>query len=237
MLRKLKIQLLILCSSMMTSGTVGANDATSPVWGLDTMYLSIFGGGSFHHDIKHGYTHVNSAQNGNSTHGLDGGYIFGAAIGAHTHPNIRTELELSHSRNLVNSQSFDNPIFATSSGSASGHVLTTNLMLNSWYEFEGLDYLKPYVGGGAGISFVNATSLLDGGIAHEFDNTTTAFSFQAGLGSSLKLTDSVNLDLGYRFRGIPNVTLKSGIAGQINKSAGLYSHSLQIGVSFKLNGD
>lgn len=235
-MRSLSIVACSLGLALLWQGTAYADDASSsPVF--DSSYISIFGGGVFHHDIEHGYTHVNPAENGNSTHDMDAGYIFGAAIGAYVRPNIRAELELSHSSNDVNGLSFDNPIFSAASGPASGRVKSTNLMVNAWYEFGGIEHIRPYVGGGIGASFIDGKSRMKMGSIHEFSGTKTAFAFQAGLGSRIALTERVDLDLGYRFRGTPNVRLKSEIAGQVNKSAGLYSHTVQAGLIFKLNGN
>ena len=225
-----------MCVVLLWQGPVWADEAHSTVSLLDNTYLSIFAGGAFQREFEHGYTHVNPAENGNSTHDLDMGYIFGGAIGFHVRPNIRAELELSHISSDINGQTFDNPIFAASSGPASGKIQSTSLMVNAWYDFDAIERFRPYIGGGVGVSFLKGKSLLNGNTDHEFNDSQSAFAFQAGLGSQVEVSDRVSLDIGYRFRGVPNVTLKTEIPGQVNKSASLFSHTVQLGFRFKLNG-
>ncbi len=199
------------------------------------MYVTIFGGASVLHDFKHGYTQQVAANNGNSTHELDTGYVFGAAIGASFWPNLRNEVELSHSSSSINAQSFDNPAFIATSGPATGHIRTTALLVNTWYDFELSERFRPYVGGGLGVAHIDGKSLIKSGTIDEFDDSKFALAFQVGVGSKVSLSDNIDIDFGYRFRGVPSVKLATEFVNQNNKSAGLFGHNFQIGVTFNLN--
>lgn len=236
MKRNFKIAVVAATVSFGVFGDALADEPGSNFSAGDAYYISVFGGTAFFNDIKQGYTGLIAAQNGSAIHDIDTGYHLGVAFGTYFLPNVRGEIEISHSVNSVNFQSFDNPAAAIWNGPATGSVKATNVLANVWYDIDPQAVIRPYVGGGIGASFVDAASLLVGQTAHEFNDSNIAFAFQVGAGVKIALSENMDFDMGYRFRGIPGVKLKTEIVGQSNGRAKIYGHFVQMGITVKLNG-
>ncbi|PCJ10550.1 MAG: hypothetical protein COB16_00620 [Rhodobacteraceae bacterium] len=230
-----RILLVVASVSVLFVESASAKDTPANFWASDGTYLTVFGGAAFLNDVTHDYVHpATPANNGSTKHGVKSGYLLGLSLGTTLRPNVRGEIELSHSTNSIESQTYSNPAFSASSGSASGKIKTTNLLANMWYDFNPKGQFRPYVGGGIGISLVDAKSLLNGQTVHELNGSDLAFAYQAGAGFRFSASDNIEVDFGYRFRGLTGAKIGTEIFGQTNGRFDTNSHFVQFGISVKL---
>lgn len=80
---------------------------------------------------------------------------------------------------------------------------TTTVMANAVYDFSGMDRVVPYVLLGAGVAH---TELTAGGLSL-LTVENDGFAWQAGVGVNYRLTDSVEVGLGYRYLEAPQLEL------------------------------
>lgn len=202
-------------------------------------YMSVFGGVVVTPDIVQAYAHpATPVNNGNTIHKLNAGGVLGLAVGTNIYDGVRAEVDLSHSHSDINGHRYDNPIFTTQSGPAAGHVSSTSLFANIWYDFDEIGVMTPYVGGGLGASFVQAESMLLPGSKREVYGSDWAFAYQIGVGSVVKLNDWVDLDIGYRFKSTIDVNLSTDFAAtQVNSPFDVNSHVVQVGLRVHLSSD
>jgi opacity protein-like surface antigen len=220
------------CAASIVLGVSNAQaaDLDDPVPG-DIWYVSLFGGASFLDEFGINYSYT-SGGGGRSENRTDPGFIVGLAVGAEIIPNLRAELEVSYFENDVNRQNFPSgPV----TFSATGHVNSVNVLANAWYDFDMGNGLTPYVGGGAGVGFVDARSRRPNPF-DEFDGSDVGFAFQAGGGLKFAVSEMIDADVGYRYRGVLDVTFPSEFAGQVNGSTDIFGHFVQAGITIKLDG-
>lgn len=87
---------------------------------------------------------------------------------------------------------------------ASAITVTYNLYAD--YEMNGL--FTPYLMGGLGAAFLDMeVSFTDNGVKYESSYDKTAFAWQLGAGVGIKVTNNVDIDLGYRYFNTGNVEL------------------------------
>ncbi len=196
-------------------------------------YVSLFGGASFLQEFDITYTDSGTA--GMSDTGTDAGFIVGGAVGMEINPNMRAEVEVSYFKNDVDKLSY--PYFSQVF-SASGDVSSVNLMANVWFDIDMGGGFTPYIGGGAGVGFVDASAAFPDPPNNydEYSGSDVGFAFQVGGGVQYGLTETIGLDLGYRYRGVMDVTLPSGYPNQLNASTDIYGHFVQAGITINLNG-
>lgn len=219
------------CAVALTLGCSAAQaaDFEEPVVG-SVWYVSLFGGASFLDEIE--ITYTDSTVPGISETRTDAGFIAGGAVGWYVNPNLRAEVEVSFFENQVNRLSYPNdPV----DYSASGHINSLNVMANLWYGFDLGMGIVPYLGGGAGVGFVNGNAAWASPF-DEFNGSDSGFAFQAGGGIMFDITQAVAFDLGYRYRGILNVNLPTEYPAQVNESTDIYGHFVQAGVVVNLDG-
>ncbi len=183
------------------------------------IYVSVFGGASFLNDVS-GFSSGSSY----ATAKTNLGYLFGGAIGAHLNENFRAEIELSHARWSVNSISSNGSPFSP----AQGQFSATYLLGNIWYDFKSESAFTPYLGGGVGIGLPHADFTANGGVDSD---TPVDLAFQLGLGFKYAVNDNIDLDVGYRFKDIPNFTQKFPGFPDVTGNT-FASHNLQVGVTF-----
>jgi len=123
-------------------------------------YVAVFGGFSFYNDIRTGFLFIapddGPFYEGNIKVNRDPGWIAGVALGTRKSRNWRLETEFTHH------QSSGGNYTAVVSGSGnfnlqgpfSGNTATNSLMFNVVKDF-GSGRLRPYVGAGAGLSWVD----------------------------------------------------------------------------------
>lgn len=220
------------CVVALTLGCSAAQaaDFEEPVIRGSVWYVSLFGGASFLDEIE--ITYLNSGTAGMSETRSDAGFIVGGAIGWHVNPNMRAEVEVSFFENQVNRLSY--PYFPVDY-SASGHINSVNVLANLWYDFDMGMGIVPYLGGGAGVGFVDGKAAWSNPF-NELVGSDTGFAFQVGGGIMFDITEAVAFDLGYRYRGILDVNLPSDDPVQLNASTDIYGHFLQAGIVVDLDG-
>jgi opacity protein-like surface antigen len=105
-------------------------------------------------------------------------------------------------------------------------------MGNLWYDVPLSDTITPYVGGGAGVAFIDGETRYSGG-NKPYGSSETGFAFQLGAGLRLAVLDNVTLDLGYRLRGVDGVEFgNSDFAASSTYDADtIISHNFVGGVS------
>ena len=195
------------------------------------MYISMFGGGSFLNDV----TSIKQESGGqNYSASFNTGYIIGGAFGVHVNDRLRGEIEMSHagwSAKGFSGLTNDGGVTST----ASGTLDATYLLANLWFDLPNNHAVTPYLGGGLGVGFVNANVLFNN-FNHDdgYTGGGTGLAFQIGGGLKKALTDKIDFDVGYRFKGITGINFGSlENSNQPYNGANLYSHNLQLGLTFK----
>jgi len=165
---------------------------------------------------------------------LDDGYMALGAVGGHVGP-FRAELEGSYRRASVDSASALG-IRVPSTGSVSALSGMGNLYLEPAI---GLGTVRPYLGGGVGVSRFRAREVGAGSLGGSgslpglgtFSGSKTVFAYQAMAGLSGPVTDHVTASFGYRYFATPSASFEAPLIGDV-QVRGLRSHSLEAGLRF-----
>ncbi len=119
---------------------------------------------------------------------------FGAAAGYNWMSSdlpIRTELEYMYHSDFKYK-------YSDSNASLTDKITLHTLMLNGYWDFYNSTSFTPYINGGAGIAWVkekfSATT-----VTAPSSNTSTNFAFNVGAGVGWNMTESIILDLAYRY--------------------------------------
>jgi len=134
-------------------------------------------------------------------------YNWEVGVGTKIDP-VRFELEYIHHR-LVNYNPV--PLVVGNFASLSSEVTNQSLLINIFYDFSQLQYVKPYVGALTGFVWNKARSILQGGgvgngIAKNNSKFGTAWGFSIGMRVPFK--DRWYGYLGYRYMGLSKVIWK-----------------------------
>lgn len=89
-----------------------------------------------------------------------------------------------------------------------GEARAASALLNVAYDFNKGAWLEPYVGAGIGAARVEATAFNNAVLPADlvgFDDDDTALAYQLQAGVGVRLTDSLTLDLGYRYFAAPEL--------------------------------
>ena len=189
-------------------------------------YVSLFGGVSFLDDVD---TEV-SLTGYNYDYSVDTktGYLLGGAIGMRIWDPLRAEVELSYARWKAKSYDYQ----GTLSYDANGHLSAAYLLGNLWVDIPTQSAFTPYVGGGAGVAWVDADTSFNG-TPLGYGDGEVGFAFQLGAGVKVDLTDWVALDVGYRFKGVLDIDFEDAGGAPADFEGGdLYSHNVQAGINF-----
>jgi opacity protein-like surface antigen len=203
------------------SSQASAADAVDPITGLP-MYVSVFGGASFLNPVK---TDFYGSQ---YTVKSKTGYILGGAIGVKWNDMIRSEIELSHSSWTAKS-------YASSAGGpfnrASGNISATYLLGNVWLDWNNDSAMTPYVGGGLGVAWADADTSFFGN-TYGYGPGEAGLAFQLGAGVKYDVTESIAIDVGYRFKGVKGIDFDDNDGSGVYEDADLNSHNVQVGLTF-----
>jgi opacity protein-like surface antigen len=152
---------------------------------------------------------------------VDNGFLIGGALGAQFTENFRGEIEVSGARLDTETRAEEYVSYGPVLGSNyttkdDDHLSELFIMANVWFGFPVSSMFSPYVGGGVGVAHVDA----DFGVgefstgqqqidtfAASIDADSWNFAYQLGAGILIGLSDHFAIDLGYRFKAIPNVDL------------------------------
>jgi opacity protein-like surface antigen len=153
---------------------------------------------------------------------VDDGFLFGGAIGAQLTEHLRAEIEVSHAR-LDTETEVD---YYVQHGGGGGTLYSEKdedklrelfIMANLWFGFPISALFSPYFGGGIGAAHVDAEfgvepfainqSVPPPTFSASIEADSWNFAYQLGAGLLIGLSENIAIDLGYRFKVIPNVDL------------------------------
>lgn len=153
----------------------------------------------------------------------DTGYTVGGAIG-YMMEKFRVEGEISYQANDVDSVS----ISGLGSVPVNGDVSALTFLVNGYYNFATGGPLTPYITAGLGYSKVEA----DSDVGSEDDNL---FTYQLGVGVGYAMSETVTLDLRYRYLGFEDFE-SSGydpdFIANYTDTVEISSHNITIGMRF-----
>lgn len=193
-----------------------------PVANSGEWYVSLFAGGVWANDV------VTDFYGNEVSVSSDPGYTLGLAVGTHVFENLRGEVELSYGKVETTDVSYN----GGSSGSMEGPISTLYLLGNLWYEMDLGGGVKPYVGGGLGVGYATADSFFYGS-SYGYGEGGFGVAYQLGAGVTFDVSDSIALDIGYRYKSILSVDFDDSDGGGVYEGGDVNSHVLQAGLTFK----
>jgi len=197
-------------------------------------YVSVFGGWS-HAKDESGSFETTAAVSSAAYYfdlELDDGFTAGIALGAQINEWLRGEVELSG--NWHDAEGFVE--FDDSSPDATtldGDETALFALANLWLEVPiGLGPLRPYAGGGVGFGRLDLDIETSGSTL--FDDADWGFAWQLGAGVAFDVSESIAIDVGYRYKRIENVDIEVedvfGDSSDIEKD--YKSHNFLVGLRF-----
>ena len=146
---------------------------------------------------------------GTITTAADNGYRLGGALGYFFTRYLSAEIELSYARSDIDT--LDAVSIRTPRGSgpidAKGSASTLSGMVNAYLSLPMDNGIRPYIGGGLGVTRVGAHGVGFAGVPGETDDSDNAFSWQLMAGVGFKLAPNVELGARYRFQHVNSYTL------------------------------
>ena len=149
-------------------------------------------------------------QGASATIDTEAGWVGIYAMG-YTFKKIRVEGEIALRENSADTATLGGGLAFQSTGTSSapvdGRILNLSYMVNGIYEFGGDQMrLRPFILGGVGFSRVKAILNRIGEQPYGFEDKTTTFAYQFGAGLEYPMTESLAIEVSYRFFGTPTVT-------------------------------
>lgn len=157
----------------------------------------------------------------------------GLTFGRRISNTLRVEGELSFASgdadSLLNSYYYDSDYLEVDN--ASGDIDATYLLVNVWYDVPTSGPLGYYVGGGLGLAKLDAdTSFYEENYGYGPGETTVAG--QIGAGVIYDVSDTMAIDVGYRFKATGSVNFDDNDGGGTYEGANVQSNSLQVGLTY-----
>jgi len=151
----------------------------------------------------------------------DTGYTIGGAVG-YMMEKFRVEGELSYQANDIDSLSA-----LGQSESLNGDMSALTFLFNGYLDFATGGPLTPYITAGIGYSSVDIE--IEGG--SEDDNL---FTYQLGVGIGYAMSETMTLDLRYRYLGAEDFETSENVPGLGSGTlkAGVASHNITAGLRF-----
>lgn len=165
----------------------------------------------------------------------DNGYFVSGAVGYSFAKSgggaIRGELELGYVENEIDSHTITG-LDKFSGADAFGETSVFYGLANLYYDFHGFGRVKPFVGAGIGFARVEFD---DHGVTPTdvvLDDGDTGFAYQLSAGANIAVTESVDLEIGYRFLGVTGIELEalSGTSSDLDVD----NHIVYGGLKFKM---
>lgn len=226
---------LALISMLAAAGSAfaGAGDSSGVYLGLKAGYQWFSAGG--------GLTDTNADANATGGDFDDkDGWAAGAALGydwSSLGLNLRTELEYMY---------YDGPKYNAGNGTAgnkdsmSADIDVQTLMLNVFYDFDTGTAWTPYIGAGAGVSFINADLSFDAadwrnGVVNAGDGNADAidFTWMVALGLAYEIDANWALDLSGRYNAFGDTDTYSNDADDVRfKAKDLETFETQMGLRY-----
>ena len=137
---------------------------------------------------------------------FDTGFVIGGALGYRIFDNLRAEANLSYRQADVDKVT-SGAVVLEGAGDAS--VLA--LMANVYIDFDFGYAVKPYIGGGIGVGFID----VDKGSSNILivDDEATEFAWNIMAGASYRVLENIDLSLGYRYLGTTDPDLDATLVG------------------------
>jgi len=159
--------------------------------------------------------------------------LFGGAIaiGYDFNPRfevpVRLEFEYSILSAFKDSEEISPAITLT------GEFDTQVFFINTYYDFHTASKFTPYIGAGIGMSSIRTNVYADGaGVSGELgSNTETNFAWNIGAGISYAFTDTMSVDLAYRYVQLGDGETKT-IAQSFVKADSIDAHQLMLGFRY-----
>jgi opacity protein-like surface antigen len=193
------------------------------------LYVSLFGGLAMPDTTSWAYSGSIYALNQKN------GFTVGAAVGTQLAPGLRGEFELSYLRSKLSGVGIDE----NSSLPASGTVNQTYFLMNIWKDFN-LGVVQPYIGGGLGVGFTSFGNGVvdDSGSSDDLSSKTgVGIAGQFGVGARMPVSDSLMIDVGYRYKSIVDAMITGKNGGwQYNSDVATHNHILQVGGTYNFGG-
>jgi opacity protein-like surface antigen len=207
-----------------------ANGVVMPTTEGDSgLYVSLFGGLAMPDTTSWEYEGTIYALNQKN------GFTVGAAVGTQLAPGLRGEVELSYLRSKISGVERD----SSRSLAASGNVNQTYFLMNIWKDFN-LGVVQPYIGGGLGVGLTSFSSgVVDApGSTDVLSNKTgVGIAGQFGVGARMPVSDSLMIDVGYRYKSIVDAMIIGDDNGwTYNYDVATHNHILQVGGTYNFGG-
>ncbi len=151
------------------------------------------------------------------------GYSFKASPGM----NLRTEFELSYRK-------YEGDSHKSSSSTVrelGGNISYLSGMVNGLCDFKTGTGFTPYIGLGLGLSQVTWSDVKMAGYSYGLDDSDKVFAYQAMGGVGYALTDSLTLDLEYRYFHAQDISVRDS-DGKIGTLDNNTNHSFLIGLRY-----
>lgn len=169
---------------------------------------------------------------GTITTAADNGYRLGGALGYFFTRHLSAEVELSYARSDLDTLDVVSKTFPKGTGplDAKGSASTLSGMVNGYLSLP-MDGVRPYVGGGIGVTRVSANGAGFAGVPGETDDSDNAFTWQLMAGVGFQLAPNLELGARYRFQHINSYTLvnSGGDEQRVRESEG---HSFEVTLTF-----
>lgn len=201
--------------------------------------------GGFYGSIKAGGSYLDSSKSLSSANATTGSSskwernsgAVGVAAGYNWMSSdlpIRTELEYMYNGDFKYKYADDNATF-------NNKINIQTLMLNVYWDFYNDTAFTPYINGGVGAAFIDekySSSAVQGGNAiTDAKKSSTNFAFNLGAGVGWNLTESVILDLAYRYDYYGNgkkVTMESVALGDYTSQVkNMGTHKALLGLRYQ----
>lgn len=153
----------------------------------------------------------------------DGGLV-GLSLGRELSDFYRVEAEVVYRRNSVENVS------PSVGQEFSGHVNNLGVMTNVYRDF-GTARLRPYIGGGLGVSYVDILTFPVFDPSNTFVAYDTMFAFQGMAGLKYELTSRISLYSEYRYFGTTGIGIDYGIPAVAE--ATYNAHSVIMGLQLR----
>lgn len=234
MIRKFRTMALAASSILMMGAAAQAADLYTPMpepvpaytggW-----YFSAFGGANWLDDTSFEITQAVTNQ-------YDPGFVVGGAIGydfgqAMGPLGARLEAEVSYRNNTIDSHTIGAGAPLTGSD-ALGETSALAGMANLLFDINSGGPLSFYGGGGVGVANVDFDGHGTAGSGVVMDDDETVFAWQAIAGVGFEISQSIVLDVQYRYFNAAGVSL-TDITGIFNSSTDYQSHAVLGGIRFK----
>ncbi|GJL96023.1 MAG: hypothetical protein DHS20C05_24280 [Hyphococcus sp.] len=90
-----------------------------------------------------------------------------------------------------------------------GNLSTTFVMVNAYYDFDAAGRLKPFVGAGVGIGFVDVN--YSPSAVPIIQDDATEFAYQGVAGVAYEVSPSIDLLIAYRYRATSDVSVEASL--------------------------